>query len=51
VSAEVPLLIDAVEKVPNCVATNFPLKDESRDDSSSIGPRPVIEVTGEFVAL
>ena len=31
--------VDAVEKVPNCFATNFPPKDETRDDCSSICPQ------------
>ena len=34
-----PRVTDAVEKVPNCFATNFPPKDESRDDRSSICPQ------------
>ena len=34
-----PFLTDAVEKVPNCFATNFPPKDESRDNCSSICPQ------------
>jgi hypothetical protein len=30
--------VDAVEKVPNYFATNFPPKDETRDDCSSMCP-------------
>jgi hypothetical protein len=36
---EFRLLTDAVEKVSNCFATNFPPKDETRDDCSSIRPQ------------
>jgi len=45
------LWVDAVEKVPNGFAANFPPKDEKRDDCSSICPQPIAEVTDESIAL
>src|SRR5262245_60411648 len=31
--------VDAVEKVPNCVTAEFPPKDETRDDCTSLCPQ------------
>jgi hypothetical protein len=46
---ELPLLADAVEKIPNCTAANFLPKDETIARRYALWP--VAEVAGEFIAL
>jgi hypothetical protein len=45
------LMADAVEKVPNCSAANFLLKDEYAPIARRYALRPVAVVAGEFIGL
>jgi hypothetical protein len=47
----IPVVTDAVEKVPNCSAANFLPKDEIATIARRYDHGPVAEVAGEFITL